>query len=224
MRLAGCTRPVAGTSAWLSMARGAKLMKPAPRSGSTTMMRAMRSCASPSSSMSPIDNPSASSKGASTHTSPGAGIPRVTCPRASGESATCRLPRKGYPGSTLLRATSLVAPPCRSLARPMVGKPMVVTVCRPSARARSTKAAGVGLSLATTASPPSNCRASRCSPPCNRSAKKPTDVSAATARVTATMSRRNSPARRSRARVRSPRRKKDRFMDTYLNAEKHRAH
>ena len=39
MRLAGCTRPVAGRSAAFSMTRGAKLAKPAPRSGSMTMTR-----------------------------------------------------------------------------------------------------------------------------------------------------------------------------------------
>jgi hypothetical protein len=66
------------------------------------------------------------------------------------------------------------------------------------------KAWGVGLSLDTTASPPSNWRASRDSPPLSRSAKNPTAVSAATASVTATISKRNSPARKSRQSVRHP--------------------
>ena len=60
-------------------------------------------------------------------------------------------------------------------------------------------ASGAGWSLPTTASPPSSCRASRAKPPLSRSAKKPTAVSAATASVTASASRRNSPARKSRA-------------------------
>ena len=89
---------------------------------------------------------------------------------------------------------------------------MVPTACKPSAWALSTKAWGVGLSLATTTSPPSSCRASRCSPPWSRSAKKPTEVSAATASVTATINKRSSPARRSRSKVRHPRRRKDSFI------------
>ena len=58
-----------------SITRGAKLMKPAPRSGSMVMMRSMRSEASPSSSASPSFRPSDSSTAASTHTVPGAGPP-----------------------------------------------------------------------------------------------------------------------------------------------------
>ena len=73
MRLAGCTRPVAARSASLSMTRGAKLEKPAPRSGSMTMMRAIFRLASPSSSGSPTARPSASSSAASTHAVPLAG-------------------------------------------------------------------------------------------------------------------------------------------------------
>ena len=78
-----------------TITRGAKLMKPAPRSGSITMMRAMRSCESPSSSMSPIARLSDSSSGASTHTSPRAGMSRVGWSSAPGASATLRLPRSG---------------------------------------------------------------------------------------------------------------------------------
>src|SRR4051812_639610 len=66
------------------------------------------------------------------------------------------------------------------------------------------KAWGVGASLTTTASPPISARASRVRPVFRRSAKKPTAVSAATASVTATISRRSSPARRSRQSVRHP--------------------
>ena len=83
---------------------------------------------------------------------------------------------------------------------------------KPRARAFSTKIAGVGLSLEITASPPSNCRASRCKPPLSRSAKKLTAVRAATARVTATISKRKSPERRSRNKVRQPRRQKEIVM------------
>ena len=123
-----------------------------------------------------------------------------------------RLPRSGYPASTTLSATSLEAPPRASVARPMVGKPSVPTTFRPSERALAMKAAGVALSLDTIASPPSNWRASRCKPPLSRSAKKPTAVSAATASVTARISRRNSPDRKSRQRVRQPSRQKEMLM------------
>ena len=88
----------------------------------------------------------------------------------------------------------------------MLGKLAVVAVTRPRARAFASKAGGAGRSLATMASPPSSWRASRARPPLMRSAKKPTAVSAATASVTATTSRRSSPARKSRSSWRAPRR------------------
>ena len=74
------------------------------------------------------------------------------------------------------------------------------------------KTAGVGLSLRSTASPPKSCSASRCKPPLSRSAKKPTAVSDATAKVTATISKRNSPERKSRHKERHPRRQKEIVM------------
>src|SRR5512140_3348798 len=96
----------------------------------------------------------------------------------------------------------------------MVGKLRVARPCRPSERALARNVCGVGLSLETTASPPSNWRASRTSPPLSRSAKKPTAVNAATASVTATISKRSSPARRSRHRVRHPSSQKEVLMGT----------
>ncbi len=80
----------------------------------------------------------------------------------------------------------------------MLGKLVLVASCRPSARAWAANAGGAGWSLATTASPPSRAPASRASAASSRLAKKPTAVSAATASVTATISRRSSPARKSR--------------------------
>ena len=116
------------------------------------------------------------------------------------------LPRNGYVSLTALTLTSRVAPPLSSAARPMLGKFAVVDVTRPSERAFASNDGGTGWSLATIASPPSSCRASRVRPPLMRSAKKPTAVSAATASVTATTSRRSSPARKSRSNWRQPRR------------------
>ncbi len=94
-RLAGWMSPVAARSAWLSITRGAKAMKPAPRSGSTTMMRAMRSRASPSSSGSPSCSCSASSSGASTHTLPGSGAAATDSTAPSGAWRSCSRPRSG---------------------------------------------------------------------------------------------------------------------------------
>ena len=94
----------------------------------------------------------------------------------------------------------------------MVGKLSVTALCRPSALARAISAVGVALSLATTASPPNNWLASRCSPPLSLSAKKPTAVIAATASMTASISKRSSPARQSRHKVRQPRRIKERSV------------
>jgi len=94
-RLAGCTRPVAGKSALLIITRGAKLMKPAPRSGSTTMTRVMVNEESPSSSGWPICRFKDTSSAASTQAVPGAGISRVGASAAVGDSATRRLPRSG---------------------------------------------------------------------------------------------------------------------------------
>src|SRR5882724_2013453 len=81
----------------------------------------------------------------------------------------------------------------------MLGNPAVEATLSPSVLALSTNEAGVGWSLETIASPPSNWRASRDKPWFRRSAKKPTALSAATASITATTSRRSSPARKSRA-------------------------
>ena len=62
---------------------------------------------------------------------------------------------------TALSDTSREAPPLSSGARPMLGNEAVVADSKPSSVARATKAAGVGWSLATIASPPSIWRASR---------------------------------------------------------------
>ena len=67
--------------------------------------------------------------------------------------------------ATTFKATNLLLPPRASVARAMVGKPRVSTTCKPRPRALASKAGGGGLSLTITASPPSNCRASRCMPP-----------------------------------------------------------
>ena len=91
----------------------------------------------------------------------------------------------------------------------MLGKLAVVEVTRPSARALASKDGGAGWSLATMASPPSSWRASRARPPLMRSAKKPTAVSAATASATATISKRSSPARKSRRSVFQPSRQNE---------------
>ena len=74
---------------------GAKLMKPASRSGSTRSTCAMRSVASPSSSGSPTCTASASSTDASTQTVPGAGP--VVCSRTGpvALSLTPSVPRSG---------------------------------------------------------------------------------------------------------------------------------
>ena len=95
MRLAGCTRPVAGRSASASITRGASVAKPAPRSGSMTMMRAIFSAVSPNSSGSPTFSCSASSRAASTHTVPGAGAAATFTLTAAGASCNCSLPRSG---------------------------------------------------------------------------------------------------------------------------------
>ena len=91
----------------------------------------------------------------------------------------------------------------------MLGKLVLVLVRRPSAAALAASSGGAGWSLPTTASPPSNWRASRCRPLLRRSAKKPTAVSAATASITATASRRSSPARKSRSAWRQARLRRD---------------
>src|SRR4249920_1174762 len=91
----------------------------------------------------------------------------------------------------------------------MLGKLAVVAVARPRAPALAANDGGAGRSLATIASPPSSERASRARPPLIRSAKKPTAVSAPTARVTATTSKRSSPARKSRVSWRQPSRHAD---------------
>jgi hypothetical protein len=86
----------------------------------------------------------------------------------------------------------------------MVGKLSVSTPCRPSARACSSQAAAGGWSLTSTTSPPSSWRVAL-QPALQAVGKKPTLVSAATASATASASRRNSPARTSRHRLRQPR-------------------
>ena len=80
----------------------------------------------------------------------------------------------------------------------MVGNDKVAAERRPKPLTFSNTSAGKAWSLASTASPPSNCLASRCKPASMRLAKNPTDDSAATPRLTATNNRRNSPARASR--------------------------
>ncbi len=70
-------------------------MKPAPRSGSMATMRAIFSAASPSSSVSPIFNCSASSSDASTHTVPGSGAPALSRSGASGVLRSFKRPRSG---------------------------------------------------------------------------------------------------------------------------------
>ena len=199
MRLAGWMSAVDARSASFNITRGEKLLKPAPRSGSITMTWAMRNAASPSSKLSPIFRLMASSKAASTHTVPGSGaLATLTSPDALAVLFKRNWPRSGYALLTALTPTKRVAPPLSSGARPMLGKLVVVATFKPSSRAFSVKDAGTGWSLETMASPPSNCRASRARPWLMRSAKKPTAVSAATAKVTATTNKRSSPARKSR--------------------------
>ncbi|EWS52789.1 hypothetical protein X551_04424 [Methylibium sp. T29] len=79
----------------LSSARGAKLMKPAPRSGSSVMTAAIVRLASPSSSGSPGFRFSESRMAASTHTLPGAGTPVARRSGAPGASAIFSWPRSG---------------------------------------------------------------------------------------------------------------------------------
>jgi hypothetical protein len=80
----------------------------------------------------------------------------------------------------------------------MLGKLVWLATRSFNSAACAANAGGAGMSVATMASPPSSARASRASATLRRSAKKPTAVSAATASITATSSKRSSPARRSR--------------------------
>ena len=75
--------------------RGAGFMSFAPRSGSLTMILAMRRWLSPSSRSPPIGTPMASSKGASIQASPGWGMLCVNRSAAPGWSAILSWPRSG---------------------------------------------------------------------------------------------------------------------------------
>ena len=74
MRLAGCTKPVAFKSARCIITRGAKFIKPAPRSGSCNNTPPIDKRLSPSHRWPPTCKPKASKALASTQTSPGWGI------------------------------------------------------------------------------------------------------------------------------------------------------
>ncbi len=205
-RLDGCTRPVAGRSAMLSMTRGASAAKPAPRSGSMAMRPAMRSVASPSSRPSPTFSDSAPASDGSIQTVPIAGAWCSACTGAVSPNLTVIAPRSGYAPSTALTAASLAAPPWAAPARAMLGKLAAWPTSSPRSIAACVNAGGSGLSASTTASPPSSCAASRARPERMRSAKKPTAVNAPTASTTAHSSSFNSPAMKSRQTWRPARR------------------
>ena len=78
------------------------------------------------------------------------------------------------------------------------------------------KGRGVALSLATTASPPRICQCIALQAAIQPVGKRPRQVSAATTSVTATPSRRSSPARQSRRQV--PASQKETFIPRYLGA------
>ena len=205
MRLAGWTRPVAGRSAALSITRGARLAKPAPRSGSMTMMRAMLRLASPSSSGSPtceaerIEQRGVDPDGARRRRLGDVGLVRAGR-AAHAQLAAQRIAVAHRLDADQARRAALVVGGAAH-AREVGGRRR-----RQAERARPwprTRPASAGRST-TIASPPSIWRASRARPPLIRSAKKPTAVSAATASVTATTSRRSSPARKSRSSWRQP--------------------
>ena len=177
-------------------------MKPAPRSGSMTMTRAMRRLrVAEQQRVADLQAERVEQRRRRPTPCRAPAPPRRRRAGRAGRAAhaaACRAADSRR--CTALTATSRVAPPLSSGARPMLGKLGVVAVAQAERRARaSTNAGGVGWSLATIASPPSSWRASRARPPLRRSAKKPTAVSAATASITATTSRRSSPARKSRS-------------------------
>ena len=193
-------------SASLMMTRGAKLEKPAPRSGSMTMTRAIfrsrrRAAAdrrrSGRASRAPRHRPRPC-RARAWHRPPS-----VTGP--PGASATL------HPAAQrIARAHRLDCDQPRRAAL-VVGRPAHAREVRGRGGAQAERRAPslrkppapAGRST-TIASPPSSWRASRARPPLMRSAKKPTAVSAATASVTATTSRRSSPARKSRSNWRQP--------------------
>ena len=74
MRLAGCTKPVASKSARCIITRGAKFIKPAPRSGSCNNTPLTDKRLSPSHRFPPTCKPNAFNALASAQTSPGWGI------------------------------------------------------------------------------------------------------------------------------------------------------
>lgn len=78
-----------------SITRGAKFMKPAPRSSSWVMTRVILKVRVPSRMASPTRTPSASSKGGSTHTVPASGIVWTGAPAASRAVLTLTVPRSG---------------------------------------------------------------------------------------------------------------------------------
>ena len=188
--------PVDSRSESASITRGAKLMKAAPRSGSTDITREILRRRSPRRSSSPTPTPRACSSCGSTHTVPGAGTSRVGSSAPPAARCTRRVPRKGYSGDTAFTAASEVPSP--SAASAMLGKLTVRASIRPSLRARSATSGPMGWSADSTTSAPSNWVASRSRPRRMRSTKKPTLVTAATATTSAAQSRRSSPARQSR--------------------------
>ena len=189
-------------SASCSITRGAKLMKPAPRSGSShddardAQLRVaeqqrvadLQRRAPRAARHRPRRVPRSGARAR-----PGAGVPPAVGARAACRAADSRRSPPSPPPAAWRRRAS-------SGARAMLGKAGDGGDAQAELRAplRRTRR-GVGWSLATIASPPSSWRASRARPLLSRSAKKPTAVSAATASITATTSRRSSPARKSRA-------------------------
>ena len=95
MRLPGCTRPVAGTSATFIIRRGARLKKFAPRSGSSVSTAATRSCTLPNRIVAPTGALSAVMRRSSSHTVPRAGPCGVSASGAPGALATRNRPRSG---------------------------------------------------------------------------------------------------------------------------------
>ena len=99
-RLAGCTKPVAARSSAAISTRGAKFMKPAPRSGSRNNTWLSTTRCWPSHSGSPGFKPKASKRDGSAQASPEGGP--LCCQRSAGASSLCgnceaspSRPRKG---------------------------------------------------------------------------------------------------------------------------------
>ena len=139
----------------------AKLRKPAPRSGSMTMVAVDGHAASPSSSGRPASQR----------------CPARRRPPTPGPARAARFPAGRRGAGQLQRAAqrvalahrldaaSRVAPPCVVGRAGHAGKvALVTTTLQPMARALASISGGVGLSLLTTASPPSSWRASRARP------------------------------------------------------------